>query len=80
MGAPNEIKAKLSYEVEAKLSYHLAKIAEEFKSETRVTLVVRPPLHKVEGDTDLVLTDEDDLNLAIAVLERSKLRDNKARQ
>lgn len=55
----------------AQASFHLEKIQKLFKAESKVTLIVRPPMHKVEGDTDFVLTD-DDLEQAIAVLERRK--------
>ncbi len=58
-------------EVRIAVGRRLDQILEHFKPGTKISVVVRPPMHKVEGDTDFVLGD-DDLDGAIAVLERRK--------
>lgn len=58
-------------------AYHMEKIQKLFKSGAKITLIVRPPQYKVEGDTDFVMTD-DDIDKAIAVLERRKNKDDES--
>jgi hypothetical protein len=58
-------------------AYHMEQIQGIFKTGSKITLVVRPPTHRADGDTDFVMTD-DDLDAAIAVLQRRKARGNEA--
>lgn len=59
-----------------RIAYHLDEIMECFMPNSKLTLIVRPMGSEL-GNMDFVMTD-DDLDKAIAVLERRKAKGNEA--
>jgi hypothetical protein len=76
MAGQGEMKPILQ-DASEQVAFHMEKIQAVFKPGTKITVVVRPPDHKAEGDTDFIMTD-DDIDQAIAALQRRKLRGNEA--
>lgn len=67
---------KALLETKGKVGMYMENIQALFKPGSKITVIVRPPPYRVEGDTDFLMTD-DNLDKVIALLERSKKREGR---
>lgn len=58
------------------VGYHMGEIIKAFKPGSKITVIVRPMGSEI-GNMDFVMTD-DEIDKAIAVLERRKMKGNEA--